>query len=759
MIKYGVVMKVVRHLVILWLCFGTMGCRARADVICPRGDMNADCRVDVEDLVILGSRWLEGSMYPQAGLRAYWRLDEAAGTDAADETGNGHTGQLLNGCAWLPSGGVFGGAIQLDGVDDFVRTPFVLDPADGPLSAMAWVKGGQPWEVILAQTSGAGIGREWLQTNASGKLLTRLSDGLTLLSSDTAICDGDWHHVGVIWDGARRYLYVDGAQVASDTEPLVGLQSADGKMHIGAGQTLLAAHFWTGQIDDVRIYDRALSEAEMAAMVRPPAGGEADLDGRGGVGLADFAKFAHNWMLDFSGEYRCIWIDSWNTGFLSASQADNLIATCRENNINTVIVEIRKVGDAYYNSALEPRATNIVGSSFDPLAYLLQIAHDTSGGKKYVEVHAWFVAQRISTAWPLPSAHTQGAVKHVLHNHPEYVMLNSDGQPSASGSNTRFLDPGHPGAVDHNVAVVVDCLSKYAIDGINLDYIRYPEYAGNWGYNPVSIARFNAFHGKSGQPSASDPDWSNWRRECVTNQVKKIYVKSLMIAPHVVLTVDTVPWGWTWNNFESSRAYAEIFQDWVGWLRAGIVDYNTLMSYVRNDPARYEGWCKLSLANDDTRGSILATGAYMQDTVQDAVDQLLAARSWGAAGLNIYDWGSEVNGNKYGETRTDFYREIKAQVFPTWVDPPMHAWKVRPETGIIEGTVTAGGVPVDHAVVMLNGRPATTTYTDGSGWYAIMGIEPGDYAVRFSAPGRADVVIGASVGQGHIVTVDSVLVH
>jgi hypothetical protein len=239
-----------------------------------------------------------------------------------------------------------------------------------------------------------------------------------------------------------------------------------------------------------------------------------------------------------------------------------------------------------------------------------------------------------------------------------------------------------------------------------------------------------------------------------------------MIDPDVVVTTDTIAWGGagSWLNFESSRAYTEVFQDWVGWLKEGIIDYNALMGYMwRNrylyEPqftGWYEGWCKVSLDNDDIRGSILSTGAYKQHTVQEAVDQLLDARSWGAAGLNIYDWGSEMLANDVGETVDDFYRELKAQVYPEWVDPPVTEWKVRPTKSIFEGNVNASGAPVDHATVEIEGDPSTRVYTDGSGWYAIMEVPPGEHRLRFSAPGYDDVVSEPVVlAAGQIKTADA----
>ncbi len=716
------------------------------------GDLNDDDLVDLADAQLFAEQWLDGPEYSEAGLEAHWRLDESTGVDAADSTGNAFTGELQNGPVWLDEGGMLGGALQFDGVDDFVVAPYVINPADGPLSVFAWVKGGDNREVILAQTNGTGVGREWLQIDtADGKLVSRLTDGSTILRSEAVITDGNWHHVGVVWDGSRRCLYVDGDEVARDTSPLGSdLQSCDGQMYIGAGKTLADFTFWTGRIDDVCVYSRAVGAAEVELMANPIEPTSADLDGNRRVDIADFAIMAKNWRIDISGEYRCIWVDSWNwnRSFMDAGEADELIRTCRDNNINTVIVEVRKVGDASYNSNIEPRIESYIkgGPSFYPLGYLIDIAHDTSGGEKYVEVHAWFVAHRIlKTGTPY-------SPEHVLSLHPEYAMEDTNGNKITNDS--YYLDPGHPGVVEWNVEVILDCLQNYDIDGINLDYIRYP--GATWGYNATSIARYNAFHGTTGTPSGSA--WSDWRRECVTLEVKKIYVKSLMLDPTVVLTADTINWGWGYDNFTTSTPYTSVFQDWVGWLREGIIDYNTLMGYTNNasDPDRYKGWCNVSLDNDDIRGSILSTGAYMQDSVQDAIDQLLWARSAGAAGLNIYDWYSEVSRNIFNETRADFYRELKAQVFPEWVDPPVHEWKVRPAKGIFEGNVSASGAPVDHAAVEIEGDPSTRVYTDGTGWYAILEIPPGEHMLRFSKPGYSDVVSAPAVlTAGQIKTVDA----
>jgi hypothetical protein len=120
----------------------------------------------------------------------------------------------------------------------------------------AWVKGGTPGQVILAQAGGA----NWLMASSpNGALMTDLKSGGREgkgLTSAVVITDGDWHRVGLSWDGSNRILYVDDIEVAKDTQP--NLPSSTGNLSIGAGSTMLPTTFWTGLIDDVRVYNRAV---------------------------------------------------------------------------------------------------------------------------------------------------------------------------------------------------------------------------------------------------------------------------------------------------------------------------------------------------------------------------------------------------------------------------------------------------------------------------------------------------------------------
>ena len=209
-----------------------------------------DGLVDAQDLLVLSDHLGE-----DLRLITHWMLDETEGIEANDSVGGRH-GEVVGNPVWQPDSGQVDGALLLNGVNDYVSTPFILDPGTRPFSVFAWVQGGAPGQVIVSQNSA----QNWLLADPqSGNLHTELKGSGRRdapLASDVPITDGAWHHVGLVWDGAERVLYVDDIEVARDAQ--AQLTDASEGLFIGAGEALAAGSFWSGMIDDVRIYDRAI---------------------------------------------------------------------------------------------------------------------------------------------------------------------------------------------------------------------------------------------------------------------------------------------------------------------------------------------------------------------------------------------------------------------------------------------------------------------------------------------------------------------
>jgi len=222
--------------------------------------------VDAQDLLVL----LEHLLLEDVNLIAHWKLEETEGIIASNSI-NGNHGTVNGNPAWQPTGGMIGGALLFDGVDDYVSTDFILDPARGPFSVFAWIIGGAPGQAVLSQADGA----SWLCTDSvEGCLMTELTNSgrysVGPMLSQASVTDGNWHHVGFVWDDSYRSLYVDGTEVAKDTNPitLAPLIFANGGLYIGAGKALDAETFFSGLIDDVHIYDVALAAEQIAALAQ-----------------------------------------------------------------------------------------------------------------------------------------------------------------------------------------------------------------------------------------------------------------------------------------------------------------------------------------------------------------------------------------------------------------------------------------------------------------------------------------------------------
>lgn len=215
-------------------------------------------------------------------LVGQWHFDEGAGTAAADSSGYGNNGTLAGSVAWVA--GRFGSALQFNGAPGDVQVPDSpsLDPASG-ITVSAWVRSaGSPgtYRYVVAKGADACIAASYgLYTGPSGGLefyVSREHGTVYARSPDagTGVWDGNWHLAVGTFDGTTIRLYVDGTQVASGTAypgPIEYPLSSSNDLFLG-DYPGCATHTFVGDIDEVSIWDQALTAGEISAMMQgtPP---------------------------------------------------------------------------------------------------------------------------------------------------------------------------------------------------------------------------------------------------------------------------------------------------------------------------------------------------------------------------------------------------------------------------------------------------------------------------------------------------------
>jgi hypothetical protein len=210
------------------------------------------------------------------GLVGWWRLDEGSGTTVYDSSGRGHTGTFVNSPTWV-TGKVGGGALSFDGVSSFVRIPSSVDfdfHTNGEFSVSAWVYPSSTGARVSAvsrsmnnlwhcctieQSNATKFETEYVTRTVTGTPSSR-GDG-----SNLGYGPNSWHHVvGVKTTDGVVHVYVDGVKGADSapiTNPDPDLSGLD--ITIGSRRSITPDSIWNGYIDDVRVYNRALSSSDI----------------------------------------------------------------------------------------------------------------------------------------------------------------------------------------------------------------------------------------------------------------------------------------------------------------------------------------------------------------------------------------------------------------------------------------------------------------------------------------------------------------
>lgn len=280
-----------------------------------------------------------------------------------------------------------------------------------------------------------------------------------------------------------------------------------------------------------------------------------------------------------SAEFRGAWVSSWNKGMHTPDEIDRTIDAARTAGLNALVIEVRKAGEAYYDSEIEPKGPEVpVG--FDPLAYTIEKCHAQG-----MQVHAWLVVYRVWKGETMPAD-----PKHVLAAHPDWRTISFDGKTEAEEG--VYLDPGIPEYRDHFAAVCADIASRYAVDGIHYDYVRYP--GEQWGYAEIALKNYMAETGAKDKPEPDDPKWRQWKRDQVTAMVTLVRERVKAANPDVKIQASTIPWGDCPHDFSESRSYRDVCQDWPLWMELGLIDENCPMVYSRESEEsgrnHFRGW-------------------------------------------------------------------------------------------------------------------------------------------------------------------------
>jgi hypothetical protein len=218
--------------------------------------------IDANGKVTAGDIW----SFNTGKLAGWWKFDESTGTTAIDSSGNGNSGILKGNPVWRPAGGVSGGAIELDGKGDYVEisNESAFD-ITGQITVSAWVNitdVPQEWTGIVTKGDSA-----WrVSTSFANNIFHFGVSARDFLNGKSSVDSGQWHNVTCVYDGQNMNIYVDGKLDASRprTGPL-----ATNNFPVCIGENIeLKGRCLHGLIDDVRIYDYALSQDEIGELFK-----------------------------------------------------------------------------------------------------------------------------------------------------------------------------------------------------------------------------------------------------------------------------------------------------------------------------------------------------------------------------------------------------------------------------------------------------------------------------------------------------------
>ncbi len=463
-----------------------------------------------------------------------------------------------------------------------------------------------------------------------------------------------------------------------------------------------------------------------------------------------------------SQQLRGLWVDAFGPGFKTPAQVDQLVQDAKAMRINALFMQVGRRGDCYCNRAAMPRSSDPdLLPNFDPLEYTLNRAH-----KAGIQVHAWIITTAVwNVKFPV------GDKNHVFFTHSNRAAGRANWLTETYAGERQagvdyVLDVGHPDAAEFIAQEYLSVVKNYAVDGIMFDRVRYPD-SGNaafqpvWGYNPTALARFQSATSRTDRPKPTDPQWTQWRRDQVTNLVRRVSLEAKTIRPALWVSAATITYREppaTLDAFTRTRTYAEVLQDWPSWTGEGILDLNIPMNYKREhqgaEPAWFDGWNAFAVLTRGNAQVAVGTAIYL-NTISNNLAQLRRSlKVEGASGWVGYSYRTP-DVDVFGARRsTASGLKLLTSRLTTKGGPfeQPATWEPAPTdqlSGVI-GRVTRNGQGAPDVPLELAGAQgeAFTAQSDSNGFYGAPRLPIGTLSVNVQ--GNPDNAVNLEIEAGKV---------
>jgi len=355
---------------------------------------------------------------------------------------------------------------------------------------------------------------------------------------------------------------------------------------------------------------------------------------------------------------RALWVV--RTTLTSPERIQQLVNSAADNGFNTLIVQIRGRGDAYYKSRVEPRAIELKDqpATFDPLALTISEAH-----RRGLRVHAWLNTSLLANLDALPADPT-----HVYNKHPEWLAVPKPVAAELFNMSPRdpvyrqkivewskanraelegiYTGPANPKVKQHIYNIWMDVLKHYRVDGLHFDYVRFA--SPDFDYSRTSLEKFHVWlkpqlneserrelkQAQKQNPLAAaemfPAKFADFQRAQVTALVERIYRAVKKRRPEVLVSAAVFA--------NDENAYTRRFQDWRRWLQMGILDVACPMAYT-TDTAVFQKQIEVATttAHGAKRQVWAGIGAYRIPS-ESAVEKINVARSLNAEGFILFSY-------------------------------------------------------------------------------------------------------------------------